>query len=165
MHKKKVVQAINNYLASLDPKPTSFRKNEKPEKEVEKSVLAWCKQNGLFVSVVESKAVFSQGANRFLKGQAQSGFPDLVVLIAAGLFVAIELKAKGRRSSVRVNQYNFLKQVIQNQGFAAVVDCQEYLETLYFGFLKEADQSNRKNYLMSCLPVPRELKEDNTPIF
>lgn len=163
MHKKRVVQALNKYLSKLDVKPTG-RKNKKPEKEVEREVLNWCRLAGWSVDVVESKAVWSRSAKRFLKGQTRAGFADIVGITDDGLFVAIELKAPGRRGTIRQSQYDYLSGIICKNGFAVVVDSAELLQT-YSAKFQSLQGEKRKGYLLSILPIPREMEVDSTPIF
>ena len=158
MHKKSVEQALNNYLERQAPKTSAPRKNKRPEKEVEKQVLEWCRKQDFHIAVVESKAVYSASAGRFLQGQAPSGFPDLVGLTLAGIFVAIELKAPGRRSTLRPAQREFLTQVISRNGFGIVTDSVEFLENSYQEFLRHKDP---KTYLFSLLPSPKKSEQDS----
>lgn len=160
MHKKNIEQAIKRYMDKNHKLETTSKpksKNQKPEKLVELQVLEWCRKQGWHVSVVESKAVFSASAGRYLSGQVKAGFPDVVGLTQQGLFVAIELKAPGRRSTLRDQQRAYLNQVICRHGFGLVVDCAEYLEKCYQGFLHSDD---KKNYLLSLLPKSKDTGSD-----
>jgi hypothetical protein len=150
-YKDSIKSAIHRYLEKQDKLSAGpTRKNAKPEKETEKQVLAWCKSQGWSVSIVESKAVFSPRAGRFVHGQAKAGFADIVGLTDQGVFVAIELKAKGRRSTLREAQRRYLVDVIGKHGFAVCVDSQENLSKTYLRWIEHPD---KQLYLLSCLPL------------
>lgn len=128
--------------------------NARPEKLVEKVVMAWLNQNGFYCHVVESKAVYSQSAGRYLKGQTVSGMPDIIgVAPHNGLGCFIELKAKGRRSTLSSNQKHFLKSVIELDAFAVCVDSETLLETYYREFtrLNQEDRQKSRRYLLSLI--------------
>lgn len=160
--KERARKAIERYIQKQTPSSKPRRKNAKPEKLVEKEVLAWCKQKGWSVDVVESKAVYSASAGRYLSGQTRPGFADLVGSTAEGLSVYLELKSPGRKSCVRAKQYDFLLQKIQSNCFAGVFDSASSLESTYRAFLQAHD---RKHYLKSQLPIPKEMRDDEIPLF
>lgn len=121
------------------PKPSKQRaprtkSNQRPEKEVEKEVVAWLKQNGFRCHVVESKGVYNAAAGRYLEGQTVSGFSDIVGACPDGRACFIELKAKGRRSTVSPNQKWFLRDKIEVGSFGCVTDSVEHLEEIYKRF-------------------------------
>lgn len=109
-----------------------------PEKLVEKEVLAYCSEMGWFVSVVDSSAVYSAKIGGYKRGMAKKGFPDIIGCDASGRMVAIELKAKGKLSTVRPEQKLFLDRASSNGAFACVVDCAELLHSLYIKFISPA---------------------------
>lgn len=160
--KLRTQKAIERYIQKQTPSTKPRRKNGSPEKEVERKVLEWCKQQGWSVDVVESKAVYSASAGRYLSGQTKSGFSDLVGSTAEGLSVYLELKSPGRKSCVRAKQYDFLLQKIQSNCFAGVFDSANLLESTYRAFLQAHD---RKHYLKSQLPIPKEMRDDGIPLF
>lgn len=164
MQDQRVKQAINKYLNKIDKKSKPSRKNKKPEKELESKVQAWCKSKGFQTWVVESKAVFSQSAGRYLTGQTDKGFSDIVGLNCDGLFVAIELKAPGRLSTLRSGQRVFLQEVITPGGFGIVTDSVDRLERIYQDFLK-LPLELRRLFLLSQLPLEKKSADDLKPIF
>lgn len=131
------------------------RKNGKPEKELERSVLQWASSQGIFLHVVEAKAVFSEKAQRYLRGQAEAGLPDLIGNHGS-LSVWIELKAKGRRSTLKEHQREFLVAKIEQGCFACCVDSVEMLESLLVSFLSTGT-SDRQLLLLNALPAKRNL--------
>lgn len=127
----------------------------KPEKITEQLCLAYCNQVGIDVSVIDSKATFSQKSNTYKKSKsAPEGFPDLVGNTQSGVAVYIELKAKGKISTLRDKQYLFLKNKIQQNCFACAVDSDEMLHDIYMNWIK-AD--NKVDYLLSKLPKVKSI--------
>jgi hypothetical protein len=164
-HKDSINRAIMRYEEKvLGKSSVSKRKNNKPEKEVEKQVLAHARSLKWSVFVVESKSVFSAAAGRYLSQSAQSGFSDVVGLMPCGRFVAIELKSAGRRSTVRESQLSFLKQIISSQGFACVVDSVSCLVSLYSHWLNLKTEKEKQEYLLASLPIKKSMV-DNKPLF
>ena len=123
-----------------------------PEKIVEKLVLLECLRLGLDVDVIESKATFSQKANRYKKSKAApEGFPDLVGNDQNGNAVYIELKAEGKIKTLRPLQRLFLERKILMGCFAVVIDSPEFLTTSYLKYLS-LKPFDRITYLKSILP-------------
>jgi hypothetical protein len=112
------------------------RKNKSPEKTiVEKEVQAYCDNMNWLVSVVDSKAVFSEKTGRYLRGMAEAGFPDMVGCDEYGNFVAIELKARGKLSTIKPKQVEYLRKAKEKGAFAVCVDSAELLHQLYLDYL------------------------------
>lgn len=153
--------ALHNYLSkqlahnNREPK----RKNEKPEKIVERSVLAWCKKHKLDVSVVECKGVYNAKTRTFLHGMTEPGYSDLSGNNQLGMAVYIELKAPGRRSTLRFKQREFLIRKIKAGCFAVVVDSSELLEEIYYqwgNYINKDLFGEAKQYLMGQIPKHRD---------
>jgi hypothetical protein len=165
---KLLLKSVARQDPSYKSKPTDNRspqpkKHKKPEKLVEKDCLDWALKNQIFLHVVESKAVFSQGAGRYLSGQAQSGFPDIVGNNNDGQVLWIELKAIDRRCTLSPLQYIFLKTKIEQNCFAVVVDSADRLHEYYYTW---KSSKNPISYLSSLLPVPKQIREDlDEPLF
>lgn len=143
------------------------RKNEKPEKIVERLVMAWCKKHKLDVSVVECKGVYNAKTHTFLHGMTEPGYSDLSGNNELGMAVYIELKAKGRRSTLRSKQKEFLERKIRAGCFAAVVDSPELLEEIYYNwgnYINKNMIAEAKQYLLGQIPKRRDQKED-APLF
>ena len=110
----------------------------KPEKITEVEVLAMCSQLGFDVSVIDSKATYSTNLERYAKSKsAPSGFPDITGNDDRGMAVFIELKAKGKLSTLRPAQKIFLLRKIQSGCFAVVVDSADLLFDLYSQWRKD----------------------------
>lgn len=157
-----LLKSIQRQDPSYKSKPTekrqrARRKNQKPEKQVEKDCLDWSKRNSVFLHVIESKAVFSQAAGRYLSGQAESGFPDIVGNDSSGRVLYIELKALGKRSTLSPAQYLFLTEKIKQNCFAVVVDSADLLHEYYYSW---KSSKNPPAYLMSLIPVPKRIRDE-----
>lgn len=135
------------------------KKNQKPEKELEKQILAACEQWGFDLHVVEAKAVYSEKAGRYLRGQTEAGLPDLVGNLE-GLSVWIELKAPGRRSTLKEHQRAFLVRKIEAGCFAVCVDSAEGLYDLTRAFLSTRS-SDRCQLLLDHLPKKRQGRDQS----
>jgi hypothetical protein len=152
--KDRIKKAVENYITKNDPnRPT--RKNQKPEKELEREAMKWLRANGFDCTVVESKSTFSKQKNRFISQSAAPGTCDIVGNDPTGRAVFIELKAKGRIGTLRENQRNFLERKIRTGCFAVVVDSVESLQQFY-NVWTSYDPSLRAHYLESLLPERKE---------
>ncbi len=137
---------------------TVKKRNLKPEKQVEKEVLAWCRVNGFDMSVVDSKAAYSPRAGMYLKRNRMTSeaMPDLVGNYGS-VAAFIELKAPGRRSNLSLEQWMFLKRKIEAGCFACVTDSVSHLSEL----MKRVYRIDRplevmdKEALLRDLPYPK----------
>ena len=139
MSKDSTKAALMRYYERQLPSDKPHRKNEKPEKEVEAAVLAWCRSRNWFLQVFEAKSVFSEQSQRYISATMKAGTPDLVGITNCGVFVAIELKAPGRRSTLRPRQREFLLEIIKRGGFGVVVDSVSMLEKAWLEFTISTD--------------------------
>lgn len=163
--KKRIENAVGNYIKKhVSDSNKLKRMHGRPEKEVEKSVMQWLSSQNIFATVIESKAVYSAAAGRYLTGQAISGYPDIAGLNDQGLFVAIELKSPGRRSTLRDSQRAFLEQVIHQNGFACCTDSVSHLSSLYFSWLN-LDKNARQTALYNDLPRRKVTDRESDTLF
>lgn len=146
------------YKKQLKPKRTK-QKNSKPEFEFKKVAKRWLEDTGFSINVVESKAVWNHNAGGFIRGQTDAGFSDIVgVTPVRGVACYIELKAPGKRSTLKPHQFDFLVGKIDKFAFAICTDSLAHMEPLYnawanlysLGMYMEA-----KNLLLKDLPVKR----------
>lgn len=143
-----VKKAINKFSSNQIPKKKRSKPNSKPEKQItEPAIMGWCASQGWDVSVVESKAVYSKATGRYTNQQAESGMSDLVGNTNSGLAVFIELKAPGRRNSIRDGQHDFLMRKIQSGCFAVCTDSVDHISKIWRMFQIHGD-----TILMSDLP-------------
>lgn len=161
-YKARIIKAINKFETKhvlVNDKPK--RHNEKPEKEVEKEVLAWLRKIDCFINVYDSAAQ-PDSYNSIKRVHVKSGTPDLIGCTAEGVFIAIELKAPGRRSTLKEHQRYFLTRVINNNGFAACIDSVSNLRDLYNAWIR-TDINDRADLLLKDLPALS--KVESGPLF
>jgi hypothetical protein len=168
MSKSSVKLALARYYQKQmgDNSRSPKRKNEKPEKIVEREVTAWCHANNIDVSIVECKGVYNQKTNTFLHGMTEPGYSDLSGNNEYGTAVFIELKAPGRRSTLRPKQDDFLVRKIKMGCFACVVDSSKLLHEIYYSWYNYSSCgliAESKRYLMSQMPKRRQ--EKDAPLF
>lgn len=154
-YKKRVANAIEKYNRKQckEKKPRATR-NKAPEKEVVKICLGWLRSSGFDVHVVEAKAVFSAKAGRYLSSQTTPGMSDIVGNSPEGVACFIEVKAKGKISTLRENQRQFLINKIHSNCFAVVVDSQDTLQSCYSKWqaCRQLNAQHAKEYLLGLLP-------------
>ena len=146
-------EALENYYRKqMSPGVRSpKRRNKKPEEEVVKDILRWSARQGWSIHRVESKAVYSAGAGRYLRGQTIAGLSDLVGNDSEGRGVYVEAKAPGKCSTLRPGQAVFLKEKIRTNCFAVCCDSVQLLEEYYKAWCS-LGMVDRHKYLMNLLP-------------
>ena len=130
-------------------------KQIKPEKRVEQEVMWWLTRNGFWVNIYDSKATYSKRKSAYTRNPGiVTGHPDLLGLSPDGILVAVELKAPGKLETVTLDQYNFVRRVIDNHGFAAVIDSQSRLQELWdmYKSLHSISLSEASKFLRASLP-------------
>lgn len=130
------------------------RQNSKPEFEVKKAAMAWLRTNGFSCQVVESKGVYSIEHGRYTSGQTKAGTSDLFGCGPGGIAVYIELKAPGRRSTLKEHQRQFLIEKIQAGAFAVCADSVECLANAWeeFSHRRKMEPQLAKAFLLRHLP-------------
>lgn len=114
----------------------------------------WLKANNFSCSIVESKAVFSKGANRYLRGMTDKGFSDIAGCSPVGKAVFIETKAPGKRRELKPHQRDFLVEKIKRGAFAVCVDSVEKLTNYYIAWVSMTPIAGR-DFLLDMLPSPK----------
>jgi hypothetical protein len=130
------------------------RKNNNPEELVVKSLQYYFNTCGFFVCGYESKAKFINGVWR--TSGLNVGTPDLIGVDNEGYFMAVEVKAKGKRSTLRREQREFLTKTIMCGGLGICADSVEYFQEVYEEWKKLDSVNERRILLMSKLPAPRK---------
>lgn len=150
---KRIENAIKGYHRRQDQGSSRQprRKNKTPEKDVEKAVLEWARDNNIFLHVIEASS-WDPRLGRKGSAKAQTGFPDLVGNSSDGLSLYVELKAKDRRSTLSEVQRLFLTRKIEQGCFAVCVDSPLKLDQYLRKFLSLANTDLRRSYLIDCLP-------------
>lgn len=155
--------ALKNYSKKIlgQGKRKTRGKNKRPEKSTEKQCMDWFHEHGFSMHVVEAKAVYSQSAGRYLSGQVAAGFSDAAGCAPDGIGCFVEFKAKGRLSTLRPQQREFLKAKILRGCFSCVVDSCEKLSELYSRWKKEKRRGPEYgiSYLMGELPKDKISKD------
>ncbi len=152
-HKNRVIKAIQDHYARNKPKPKRARV-EREEVMVE-AIQFWAKEKGISLKRYESKAIKQSVGGRTIwrNSGMQYGTPDLMGT-GRGYTVAIEVKAPGRRSTLRAMQREFLIDVIAQGGFGVVADDVDVLNNWWLEYLamKRSDQ-NTTQWLTNLLPL------------
>jgi len=165
--RESIKRACETYARRTMPKIGPSRKNKRPE--IIKTVIPcwqWLRQNGFDISIIESKATYSQSQGRYMRSNAEIGYTDISGNSKMGLAVYIECKAPGRRSDLRGGQREFLKRKIHTHCFAVVVDSPQLLESLYVEYRKIRSESfdQAVQFLLDQLPKNRQ-KDDDSSLF
>lgn len=159
-HKKRIEAAIGKWSAKQLPKPPRKKSNAKPEAEFLLVLKKHLTALGWSMTIVEAKANFSEESGRYVNGAVAAGFPDLSGNMPDGRAVFIEVKAPGKRSTIRPAQHEFLIGKISTNCFAICCDSIEYFERV-FSEWKKAE--NQKAFLLKELPAlaPRYTSDDS----
>lgn len=166
MSKESVKRALDRYLEKEAKKnaPKKPKSNKKPEKELVKKLLNWCEANGLHVHEIEAKAVYNERAGHYISGQVVAGYPDISGNNGFGVAVYIEAKAKGRRSTLKPHQREFLEKKIKQNCFAVCVDEVEKLKFFYTTWAELYRQDKHKEaqeFLLNMLPKKPKKRAKN----
>ncbi len=120
--------------------------------------MAWLKANSFSCHAIEAKAVYSFEAGRYMSGQTAPGVADIFGCSAEGVAVFIELKAPGRRCTLKEHQRAFLIAKINAGAFGVCVDSVECLAGAWseFSHRRKMDTQLAKALLLSHLPIVME---------
>ena len=141
------------------------RKGPSPEKLVEKQVMNWLNDNGFSCNVIEAKAVFNVHSGRYLRGQTDAGFPDIAGCTPQGLGCFIELKAKGKRSTLKEHQRAFLVDKINKGAFSVCVDSVDCLRDIVNRIKICKTKNERVELLLNHLPKKRVTRVEDDDLF
>lgn len=167
-HKEGARRALNKFFgkqaAKLDREMNGpKRKNERPEFEkTVKPVKKWADECGWSVDIVESRAVYSHDAGRYLDGQTIAGFPDIVGCNNHGHCVYIECKAPKNWRGLQEHQREFLLKKIERGAFAVCVESVVRLEKIYAHWIQLPTPQARAEWLTGSLP-PKVEKRKTSP--
>lgn len=134
-------------------------RNSGPEKTItEPLVLAWARQVGMDLSVVDTSAVWNPMAKRYLRRQASESLPDLIGNYGP-TSVWIELKAPGGRSAINAkqnkHQRDFLVRKIKQGCFACVTDGPDHMRGLFARWVSAPTLQDKVFTLLNDLPRAR----------
>ena len=159
----RIIRAIDKFSQKNDGLPKQNRKkkhNDNVEGPVCLAIKNHLKSIGWSVDIVEAKGVFNESAGQYAHGKTRPGFSDICGCMPNGIACYIEVKAPGKRSTMRPDQEHFLVEKISTNAFAIVADSVEYVMRV-FNEWQSAD--NKKAYLLHELPslAPRFKKMKN----
>ncbi len=99
--------------------------NKSPEADLEKLLRLQFVALGFSMNKIEAKAVYNHDAGRYVSGQAEAGVADYFGCCPDGMGCFVEVKAPGRRSTLKAHQRLFLVEKISKGCFAVCVDSVE----------------------------------------
>lgn len=136
-YKKGVQDALQNFYSKELKKdsPSKKRKNKAPEKQVVKAILTWGNDNGFDLDVIEASTFDRYKVSMAHDTKVVAGYSDISGNDRFGLACYIEVKAPGRRSTLRESQRFFLERKISSGAFACVTDNISHLHNLYHQWL------------------------------
>lgn len=126
----------------------------KPEKQVERDVLAWGFLNGFSLDIYDSKSLFIKG-NKIRNPGLNVGTPDCCGSSPEGYSVFLELKAPGKEEVCRLSQFQFLARKIEGNCFALVLSSVSFLDQTWCAWLnlrKNGKDAEARDLLKSLLP-------------
>jgi len=156
-----VEKAMLNHHAKIARKSgqkiTKDKSKLSPEKQVEREVLSWSKDNDFDLTVIESKAVYNVQAGRYMDSMTSESMPDLCGN-KGPLACFIELKAMGKLKTLKEHQREFLVRKIKQGCFAVCVDGSDSLARLWKSYSLSVDKIS---FLLNSLPkrTPKQESE------
>lgn len=160
MGREETRAALEAWLTPKLPK-VPRRKNKSPEFDLTVvPCFKWMQDQGFMIHVVESAAVYSFRAGRYLRGMTTTGMPDMVGALPTGTALFVEAKAPGKRATLRPAQRDFLEKAIGTNAFAVCVDSLDMLTEVYHQWLTVAPDQRPKLLLDH---LPREPKRRARP--
>lgn len=146
-HKKRVEAAMMKHHQSLLPKAPRAKSTD-PEKKFAHELLKHLRTIGFNIDVVDS-STFNKQAGYHTQNVTTAGFSDLVGCDNEGRAIYIEVKAPGKRNTLRPAQRVFLTAKINSNAFAIVCDSLASFDQQWSQYLMIVD---RKKYLLDQLP-------------
>lgn len=104
------------------PKVKTSRKNKKPEEELAKKVIEFLKLKQFVVVRIDAGSPYLAARGYRIQTKTKPGTSDILAVDKVGRFWAIELKAKGRKSTLSDSQHEFIRRVIENNGVGICID-------------------------------------------
>jgi hypothetical protein len=133
--------------------------NKKPEDLVKFQCLSWMNSAGFSVQCIESKAVYSARAGRYLRGQTKKGTPDIIGTTPfQGVSCYCEVKAAGRIKNLSSHQVMYLEEKIKHGAFACVTDSHILLASTYKDWVElraAGKYAEAQIYLLKKLADPK----------
>lgn len=102
------------------------KKNKSPEAKVGAEVDKFLEGIGCYIRTIKSDGTKDKNIRGGWRKSAQgSGISDRIGIMRFGRFIAVELKAPGKKRTTTESQYRFLKNIIHRGGVGCVADCVE----------------------------------------
>lgn len=136
-------------------------KNQTPELAEQMLVLNYLESIGWLMTEVDSKAVYSEKLGTYVSGNATVGTSDLVGCTESGLGSFVEMKAPGRRSTLKNHQREFLVERIYKGSFACCSDGVEHISGLIAAWNSLSSLAEKKALLLQDLPPEKADKTFN----
>ena len=129
------------------------KRRREPEEDVCRDLMGYWNSNGFNFDRNESKANKQVGTNTWVNSGLKSGTPDFIGCDPDGHYMAVEVKAPGRRnkSGLRDAQRDFLVSKIDSGAFGCVTDSVSHFEDIYLKW-KNAKRTQKKSILLSDIP-------------
>ena len=96
-------------------------RKKSPEAAVGNAVDAFLKLKGAYIRQITSAGTMRNG--KWTRGGQGSGISDRIGILPGGRFIAVELKAPGKKPTLSQPQYDFLSKILNHGGVACVADC------------------------------------------
>lgn len=134
-------------------------KRSNPEAAVGKEVDSYLKNIGCYARTIKSDGTKMAGG-KWRKSSQGAGISDRIGVTIGGTFIAIELKAPGKKRTATDEQFKFLEAIIKNNGIACIADCVDDV--------KRAVIQTKEELLITLnnlRPQRRAAKENLEPLF
>ncbi len=134
------------------------KKNEKPEKNVERACVEWMRGMNWEVEIFEAKSTFDPRRGVWRNQSMKAGVCDCLGTMPCGTPVAIEFKALGKLATFsqlkNTRQIEYLTRKIEYYAFGAVVDSVDRLIHIYNEWSERSTESKdiARMYLLEMLP-------------
>jgi len=157
-----VKSALYNYIdrqAKKEANDKPKRKNKTPEYDLQAEIIKTAKKDGFKFYITDSSARWSYEKEGYVSETFESGMSDLTG-DRDGLACYIEIKAPGKRSTLKPHQREFLMRKIGRGCFACCVDSYELITETWD---KWRQSGNYSMVLIKCLPrepVSRDKDDD-----
>lgn len=158
-YKNRVRKSIESFSIRNNGLQKRKKTNNNIEGPVVLEILNYLKLINWSVDIVEAKGVYNESAGRYLHGKTRPGFSDICGNMPNGIAIWIEVKAPGKRKTIRVEQYQFLIEKISSNCFAIVCDGIDYFKYIFNEWIIS---NNKKATLLNELPqLPKKLNDND----
>ena len=139
--------ATFNYLLGKYMPDAPKRKNKKlPEAQICEQIDTYLKSIGAYMRTIKSDGRKLPNG-RWIPSSQGKGISDRIGLVNGGRFLAVEVKAKGKRSTATSEQLEFLTKIIDLGGCGVVADSVECVKKAL---------AMSKQELLDYLPTKKE---------